>query len=332
MSDKQLTPIPIDKIVVPDIRVSAKFDDEQRAFFRASIQKVGIIQDPVVRRLPDGRYEVIEGAHRIQEAKEQGMKEVLCKVVSIDDKTSIEMNLIANVARGDYDPMEISRQMQNYLKKGGTVDELVKLTGHSKDWVEKYLSLTQLPEEFQAGLSQGKLTIGHVEQAMRLEDPADIYDALGSAMTHRWPVSVMRNYVENRKAQLEAWRAAQARGLAPPEKPEPTPHLAQFADCWGCQRKVTLSQIRVPRLCQDCVELVQYCTQQLGEPRKAMDRIYESVSFKMRYDQWQQQQWQTFQQQQQQPPAAQTGPPMIVPPLRPQVKKQQEGESGAPGG
>jgi len=330
MSSEQLTRIPIDKIVVPDIRVSAKFDEEQQAFFKASIQKVGIIQDPVVRRLPDGRYEVIEGAHRVQEAKEQGMKGVLCKVVSIDDKTSIEMNLIANVARGDYDPMEISKQMHNYMQKGGTVDDLVKLTGHSKDWVEKYLSLTQLPKEFQAGLSQGKLSIGHVEQAMKLEDPADIYDALSSAVTHRWPVSVMKNYVENRIAQLEAWRAAQEKGLAPPEKPEPSLQLAQFADCWGCQRKVILTQMRVPRLCEDCLQLLQYCTQQLGEPRRAMDRIYEAIAFKMRYDQWQQQQFQTFQQQQQQPPATQTGPPMPVPPLRPQVKKREEGESGAP--
>jgi len=324
--------ISLDKLVIPDIRVSAKFNEEQRALFKASIQKVGIIQDPVVRKLPDGRYEVIEGAHRIQEAHEQGLEEIECKVVDIDDRTSIEMNLIANVARGDYDPLEISKQMHNFLQKGGNVEELVKLTGHSKDWVEKYLSLTQLPEEFQTGLSQGKLSIGHVEQAMRLDDPADIYSSLSTAMTHSWPVAVMKNYVDNRISQLEEWRRAQERGLAPPEKPEPTPQLAQFADCWGCQRKVMLSQIRVPRLCEDCLQLLQYCTQQLGAPREAMDRVYEAVSFKMRYDQWQQQQFQAFQQQQTPPPATGTPPPQLVPPLRPKVKPREEGESDAASG
>jgi len=119
--------IPIDKIVIPDIRVSAKFTPEQEAFFKASVEKLGVIQDPVVRPLSDGRYEVIAGAHRIKELESQGAKEVVCKVIDADDKIAVEMNIVENLARGSYDPMEVCKQLNNYLEKGG-IDGLLKFS------------------------------------------------------------------------------------------------------------------------------------------------------------------------------------------------------------
>jgi len=59
--------IPVDKIVIPKTRLSARFTPEQEAFFKASVEKLGVIHEPVVRRMPNGRYELIAGAHRLRE-------------------------------------------------------------------------------------------------------------------------------------------------------------------------------------------------------------------------------------------------------------------------
>jgi len=57
----ELRTIPISKIKIPDVRVSSILNEEQKALLRSTIRSVGVIQDPVVRMLPDGSYEVIAG-------------------------------------------------------------------------------------------------------------------------------------------------------------------------------------------------------------------------------------------------------------------------------
>jgi len=286
--------VPVEKIVVPDVRVSAKFDEEQLAMFKASIEKIGVIQDPVVRRLPDGRYEVVAGAHRIRELAERGAKAVRCKVVEVDDLSAIEMNISENLARGSYDPMEVSLQLNNYLERGGSIEDLVRLTGHSRRWVEKYISLVKLPEEFQQALSSGLLRIGHIEEAFRLDGEAEVYDALKTAVVHKWPVNILRNYVNNRLEELRLVEEARRRGLQPPEIPGPRPELADLAECWSCRRKLSRKQMRMPQMCVECWALLNYCTSQLGEPREAMQKVYEAVTFKQQYDLWRQHRFEEF--------------------------------------
>jgi len=315
--------IPIDRLIVPDIRVSAKFTDEQRAMLKSTIQRLGVIQDPVVRPLPDGKYEVSAGAHRIKELREQGATEIDCKVVDVDTRTSIEMNITENLARGSYDPMEVSQQLNNYLQHGGTIDDLVKLTGHSREWVEKYLSLIKLPERCQDALSKGTLRIGHIEEAFRLDREEEIYSALQTAVIHRWPTTVLRNYVNNRLAELEAVEEARRMGLQPPEVPPPRPELADFADCFGCKRKVIRRDLRLPQLCNECWSLLTYCTSQLGEPRDAMQRIYNAVTFKARYDEWQRFRFEQFERETRGPPSR--APPSVperYPPRKPEEREE----------
>jgi len=315
--------IPIDKIVIPDIRVSAKFTPEQEAFFKASIERLGVIQDPIVRPLPDGQFEIIAGAHRVRELKEQGAKEVVCKVIDADDKIAIEMNIVENLARGSYDPMEVSKQLNNYIEKGGTVQDLVKLTGHTEGWVKKYRSLVKLPPEFQWGLRKGYLKIGHIEEAFKLPNEVEIYDALKTAITHRWTVEIFKKYVNNRLAELEEYERLRSEGLAPPRPPEPRPELADFGECFGCHRKVLRKELRLPQICNECFTLLSYCTSQLGEPREAMQRIYEAVSFKLRYEEWQKYRFAEFEKakkEQRAPPSPEV--PEGYPPKKPPVKEE----------
>jgi len=312
--------IPVDKVVIPEVRVSAKFTPEQEAFFKASIEKLGVIHEPVVRKLPSGKYEIIAGAHRFKELVKRGMKEIECKVVEVDDKTSIAMNVTENLARGTYDPIEVSKQLKRYLDLGGDIKELAKMTGHTVDWVKKYVSLQELPIEFQRGLSQGILKMGHIEEAFKLKGENEIYQALATAMHLKWPIEVLRNYVANRLAQLEAYEAMRKASIEPPPKPEPSPELGYFGKCMCCKRTVKTSELRLPSVCLECYALLNYCLEYLGEPREAMNRIYEAISFKQQYERWQRQQYMMMQQQRLQPQLPQMSQPTqqaVTPPVVP---------------
>jgi ParB family chromosome partitioning protein len=309
--------IPTDKIVIPDIRVSAKYNEEQLQWLKASIQQLGVIQDPVVRPLPDGRYEVVAGAHRIKELIASGAKEIECKVVEADDKRAIAMNITENLARGTYDPIEVSKQLRNYIEHGGTIDELVKMTGHTREWVQLYLNLTELPEVYQQALSEGKLRIGHVAKALELDDPREIDAALSTALNLEWPVSVLEKYVERRKAELEEARRAQ-QNVPPPPPPtlEQAQEMVRYSVCGVCRRQVDNRYISVPGICQECLEFCRYATTLLGTGREAMNRLYNAVSH---YHQFLQMQAQVLQQFR---PAL---PP--APPQQPPEKKEEASSS-----
>ena len=69
--------IALSNIVVPDERARSRFTDEQRAILKSSMERYGTVVFPIVRPLPDGRYELIDGEARIRTAQETGTDELV---------------------------------------------------------------------------------------------------------------------------------------------------------------------------------------------------------------------------------------------------------------
>jgi len=270
--------IPIDRIRIPERRLSARLDEEQEAFLKASIERLGVIHEPVVRRLPDGSYELVAGAHRLRELEARGEREALVKVVDADSRTAIEINLIENIARGTYDPVELSEALNRYLEAGGSFEDLVRMTGHTAEWVRFYLSLEKLPEEYKRAISEGVLRVGHIKAAAILPSPEEMAHALDLAVSLKWPVRILEYYVKRRLDDLRLSEELQGEGIAPPPPSEERAvQMVETYECAGCRRVLHRSTIRTPPICDDCWTLLKYVTDQLGEPKKAMGYIYEAV-------------------------------------------------------
>jgi len=270
--------IPVEKVRIPESRVSARFTPEQEAFFKSSIEKLGVIHEPVVRKLPDGSYELIAGAHRLRELAARGEREVLCKVIEADDLAAIEINLIENVARGDYNPVEISEQLNRYLEKGGSVEDLIRLTGHTREWVEFYLALRKLPELYKKALADGDLRVGHIETASQLPDSQEMAHALDLALSLKWTVTTLEYYVKRRLDDLRLAKALAPGGVSPPPPSrERALEIVTSFECTGCMRAVQKTAFRNPPICEECYMLLRYCTDQFGPPKQAMGYIYEAV-------------------------------------------------------
>ena len=275
--------IPISEIVIPEQRARATFTPEQMEELRASIEKNGFTIPILVRPLPDGRFELIDGEHRIQIVSEMGWDKVPAVITDADDKKATLLNVLANTARGTQNPMDVAEALKRAQEAGATIDELAAATGHTKSWVKLYLTLNELPDNYKQALREGRLKVGHIQEAMKLNDPVEIDAALQSVLVHGWSVSVLKYYVEQRLAALQSARdRGDVEFLEHPPTPDEAQEYVQYGECMFCHRKVPRDQLRMPVICEDCYQLLAWIIDQIGPPREAMQTIYNAVN--MYYD------------------------------------------------
>lgn len=311
----EIKEIKIEDIVIPEERARATFTEEQYNELKASIQTHGFTVPILVRRLEDGKFELIDGEHRIQIAKELGMQKVPAVITEGDEKKVTLLNILANTARGTQNPMDVAEALRRAHDAGADVKELAAATGHTESWVKLYLTLTDLPEHYKQALREGALKVGHIKEAMKLMDPVEIDAALQSTLVHGWTVNVLKYYVEQRLKDLER---ARARGdIEFLEKP-PTPTYAQqvvsYGECMVCHRKINRADLRMPTICEDCYTLLEYIVSQLGDPKHALQTCYNALN--LYFDMMKRQ-------KQQPPPAFSTQPSQ---PQQPQTPKQESQE------
>jgi len=274
----ELRTIPIDKIRIPDVRVSSILNDEQKAFLSSTIREIGVIQDPVVRDLGDGTYELISGKSRISELARQGVEEVQVKVIDADEPTALIMNIVENVARGSYDYISISKAIRRLKERGVSIDTLERIFPWKKRWIEFIEQLQDLPPDVVEGIRSGKITPTHVQVALALPTPYEVHDALRSAINLEWSSSVLKTFVENRLEQIQrAKMEAAAKGVEP-VIPEANPQeLVQYKQCLVCGYKKPADKVTVQLICEDCLNIARYVAANLGSSPDTLNTIYAAL-------------------------------------------------------
>jgi len=271
--------IEIEQIDIPEHRARATFTDEQTAELRASIERHGFTVPILVREMGDGRFELVDGEHRLAVVRDLGWDRVPAVISQLDDGKASILNVLANTARGAQNPMDVAEALVKARDSGVSIEELAAATGHTEQWVRLYLTLTELPDHYQDALRNGELKVGHVQEAMKLMDPIEIDAALQSVLVHGWTVSVLKYYVEQRAADLERARAAgDTSFLETPPDPQYADKLVSYGDCMTCHRKVNRADLFMPTICADCRALLEWICEQLGDPKEAMQTIYNALN------------------------------------------------------
>jgi len=270
--------ISISDIIIPEDRARATFTPEQFNELKASIQKHGFTVPILVRKLPDGKYELIDGEHRIQVVKEMGWEKIPAMVIEIDDARASVLNFLANTARGTQDPIDISRAINKALKSGLSLEEIASATGHTKDWVEFYQLLSELPEHYQQALKDGRLNVTHIREAFRLPSWEETDKVLMTALNLGWSASVLKHAVDMRLREIERAKERAKELERPPEIPEFQPEqLAQYETCMFCNRTRRKEECYMEIICQECRYLLKYILQYIPDPKQAMEFIYNAL-------------------------------------------------------
>jgi len=136
---------------------------------------VGILQPPVVRKVSEGRYELIMGERRFRAAKAAGLTSIPVIIRQTPDNELLREALIENIHRSNLNPLEEGAAYSQLLSDFGcTHDELAIKLGRSRPLISNTIRLLNLPEAVQRRVAAGVLSAGHARALLGLTDGAEI--------------------------------------------------------------------------------------------------------------------------------------------------------------
>lgn len=151
------------------------FDETALRELADSIGTKGVLQPILVRPTDGGSYEIIAGERRWRASQLAGLHKIPAIVREMSDVDSFEAALIENVQRQDLNPVEEAAGYQKLIREFGHTQEMVAtLTGKARSHVANLLRLLDLPQDVQALLKQGALTVGHAKAALSSSDPSEL--------------------------------------------------------------------------------------------------------------------------------------------------------------
>ena len=139
-----------------------------------SIRIHGIITPLALRRMENGRYEIVAGERRFRAARRAGLTEVPAVIVDVDDKVAAEIALIENLQREDLNAVEEAEGIRALISEFSmTQEEAATRLGKSRSSLANALRLLSLAPEALALLRDGKIDRGHAKVILALPDQKD---------------------------------------------------------------------------------------------------------------------------------------------------------------
>jgi ParB family transcriptional regulator, chromosome partitioning protein len=162
-----LAHLPVDSVHPNPRQPRRRIDGEAVGALAESIRHQGVIQPVVVRPRTAGGWELIAGERRWRAARDAGAKTIPAVVRHADDRDSLLLALVENVAREQLSPVEEARAyavlLDEFVLSLGDVAERV---GRSKPAVANRLRLLDLPEDVLGMVDRGELSEGHARAVL----------------------------------------------------------------------------------------------------------------------------------------------------------------------
>lgn len=127
------------------------------------------LQQPIVVRPKDGRYEIVAGERRFMACRLLGRKTVETIIRELGDAEAYELTIIENAQRKDLSPMEEAEAFKRLQEAGYTQQRIADMVGKTQSYVAHKLRLLSLPDFLTVYLRLGVLTENHVRQIARLK-------------------------------------------------------------------------------------------------------------------------------------------------------------------
>lgn len=169
-------------------KIEPRKDQPRKDFDQTALQALAdsiavhdVIQPIVVRDLGfngamfEDSYEIIAGERRWRAAKMAGLNDIPAVVITGDDLKVAQVSLIENMQRMDLNSIEEAMAYKVLLEKYSmTQEDLSRQVGKSRSAIANTLRLLELPEEVQAMIREGKLSMGHARALLPLKYKEDM--------------------------------------------------------------------------------------------------------------------------------------------------------------
>ncbi len=166
--------IAIENIEANPFQPRTHFDADALKELAESIKAHGIIQPITVRKLSEGKFQLISGERRWQASKLANLTVVPAYVRTANDEQMLEMGLIENIQREDLNAMEVALSYQRLITEFSLKQEqLGEKVGKNRTTVNNYLRLLKLPPDIQAALRDEDISMGHARALINIENTED---------------------------------------------------------------------------------------------------------------------------------------------------------------
>ncbi|HXV95356.1 MAG TPA: ParB/RepB/Spo0J family partition protein [Gaiellaceae bacterium] len=170
-SASELVQVPVGSIRPNSRQPRRRLDGEGIDELAESIRAQGLVQPVVVRPAPDGGYELIAGERRWRAARVAGLATVPALVRETDDRDSLLLALVENVAREDLSPVDEARAYAVLMDEFGlALGEVAEQVGRSKPAVSNRVRLLELPDDVLGLVERGRLSEGHARAVLAVPD------------------------------------------------------------------------------------------------------------------------------------------------------------------
>jgi ParB family transcriptional regulator, chromosome partitioning protein len=237
----ELLHLPVETIHPNPRQPRKRFDHEATSALADSIRAQGLVQPVVVRPREAGGFELIAGERRWRAAREAALPTVPALVREADDRDTLLLGLVENVAREQLSAVEEARAYAVLLDEFElSLGDLSERVGKAKPTVSNRLRLLELPDDVLALVERGELTEGHARAVLAVPD----HDG-----RRRLARQIIRRGMSVRAAERAArWAGAKTK---PRRTPRVDPALAERARkaaerATGFPARVVLGRLEVP--------------------------------------------------------------------------------------
>jgi len=183
-----LIDVAIDQIEPNPNQPRKSFESNGLEELTASIRTSGVIQPIIVRQVGVG-YQLIAGERRWRAARQAGLERIPAIVREATDAESLELALVENLLREDLNPMDEAEAYRSLLTQfAWTQEQLAQRIGRDRTSIANALRMLRLPEEIQADLRAGRLTMGHARALLALTTRAEQIRLRDEILAHDWSV------------------------------------------------------------------------------------------------------------------------------------------------
>jgi ParB family transcriptional regulator, chromosome partitioning protein len=167
----ELVHLPVGSIRPNSRQPRKRLDAERIDELAESIRAQGVVQPVVVRPGAEGGYDLIAGERRWRAARVAGLATVPALVRETDDRDSLLLALVENVAREDLSPVDEARAYAVLMDEFGlALGEVAEQVGRSKPTVSNRVRLLELPDDVLGLVERGQLTEGHARAVLAVPD------------------------------------------------------------------------------------------------------------------------------------------------------------------
>lgn len=174
----KLLNLKIDRIVTNSNQPRKYFDNEKMSELKDSIKNSGLIQPITVRKISNGKYEIIAGERRYRACRELGMENISAIEISAGDARGYELSVLENIQREDLNPIE---EAESYLMLmevyGYTQEKLSEKLGKTRSSLSNKMRILKLPGSVKEMVKKGEISYGHARTLLSLSDQKKIESA-----------------------------------------------------------------------------------------------------------------------------------------------------------